>query len=115
MAKHKQAYGGPELAVIEMRKALARKFAAHAHSEGEHPTAVSGLVLFRHTAPSACHWTTCEPSLSIFVQGRKLISRPAADAGYSPSSAKPARGSRAYQRTSFAIFTSASASVLGQR
>jgi AraC-like DNA-binding protein len=59
--------------VIEMRKALARRIAAPAHSEGEHPTAVDGLVLFRHTAPSACHWANCEPSLSIFVQGRKLI------------------------------------------
>ena len=56
-----------------MRQALARKFAAHTHSEGEHPTAISGLVLFRHTAPSACYPTTCVPSLSIFVQGRKLI------------------------------------------
>jgi AraC-like DNA-binding protein len=59
--------------VIEMRKALGRRIAAHAHLEGENPTAVEGLVLFRHAAPSACHWATCEPSLSIFVQGRKLI------------------------------------------
>jgi AraC-like DNA-binding protein len=72
LAKHIQ-HGHPELAVIEMRQALARKFAAHTHSEGEHPTAISGLVLFRHTAPSACYPTTCVPSLSIFVQGRKLI------------------------------------------
>lgn len=56
-----------------MRQALARKFAAHTHSEGENPTATGGLVLFRHTAPSACHPTMCEPSLSVFVQGRKLI------------------------------------------
>lgn len=59
--------------VIEMRRSLARRIAAHTHSEGEHPTAVDGLVLFRHTTPGDCHWTTCEPSLSIFVQGRKLI------------------------------------------
>jgi hypothetical protein len=73
LAKHIQEHGHPELAVIEMRQALARKFAAHTPSEGEHPTAISGLVLFRHTAPSACYPTTCVPSLSIFVQGRKLI------------------------------------------
>lgn len=30
-------------------------------------------MLFRHTAPSACRWAICEPSLSIFVQGRKVI------------------------------------------
>jgi AraC-like DNA-binding protein len=68
-----QEHGHPELAVIEMRRALARKFATHTHSEGENLTAISGLVLFRHTAPSACYPTTCVPSLSIFVQGRKLI------------------------------------------
>jgi AraC-like DNA-binding protein len=72
MVKHIQPRG-PELAVIEMRQSLARKFAAHTHSEGEHPTAISGLVLYRHTAPSACYPTTCVPSLSIFLQGRKLI------------------------------------------
>ncbi len=61
------------MTVLEMRRALARKFSAHTHSEGDHPTAISGLSLFRHTAPSACYATTCVPSLSIFVQGRKLI------------------------------------------
>lgn len=56
-----------------MRRALARKFAVHAYADGENPTAISGLSLFRHTAPSACHPAMCEPSLSVFVQGRKLI------------------------------------------
>ncbi len=73
MAKHIQEHADPELAAIGMRQALAGKFAARTHSEGEHPTAVNGLVLYRHTAPSACYPTTCVPSLSIFVQGRKLI------------------------------------------
>jgi AraC-like DNA-binding protein len=73
MAAHLQGNGDPELALIETRQALARKFTAHTNSEGEHPTAISGLVLFRHTVPSACHPTMCEPSLSVFVQGRKLI------------------------------------------
>jgi AraC-like DNA-binding protein len=69
MAKH----ADPKLAVIEMRAALARRIAAHAQSAGEHPTAIPGLVLFRRTAPSACYRATYEPSLTIFVQGRKLI------------------------------------------
>lgn len=73
MAKRIQEHETPAPTVIEMRKALARKFAAHAPSEGENPTAVDGLVIFRHKAPSDCHWATCEPSLSVFVQGRKLI------------------------------------------
>jgi AraC-like DNA-binding protein len=73
MAKHTEARRDPKLAVIEMRAALARRIAAHAPSAGEHPTAISGLVLFRRTAPSACYRATCEPSLTVFVQGRKLI------------------------------------------
>jgi AraC-like DNA-binding protein len=58
---------------IEIRKALARKIAAHARDEGQNSTAVDGLFLFRRTSPGACHWTTCEPSLTVFVQGRKSI------------------------------------------
>src|SRR4051812_15317902 len=73
MAKHVQQDGTPNPAVVESRKALARKFAAHAHSEGEIATCVDGLVLFRYDAPSACYAAMCEPSLSIFGQGRKLI------------------------------------------
>ena len=73
MAKHAQDNGDSELVSIEMRQALARKFTAHTHSEGEHATAISELVLYRHTAPSACYPTICVPSLSIVVQGRKLI------------------------------------------
>jgi AraC-like DNA-binding protein len=73
MAKHTQEHVDPKLPVIEMRKALAGGISAHARSEGENPTVISGLILFRRTAPSACYCTTCEPSLTIFVQGRKLI------------------------------------------
>ena len=73
MGKHLQDHGDPEPVVFEMRQALARKFAAHTHAEGENPTSIDGLVLFRHTAPSACLPAMCVPSLSIFVQGRKLI------------------------------------------
>ncbi|MGH9342235.1 MAG: AraC family transcriptional regulator N-terminal domain-containing protein [Terriglobia bacterium] len=73
MAKPIQGHPGPEPAAIEMRQALARKFAAHARAEGEHPTAIAGFDLFRHTAASACHPAMSQPSLSIFVQGRKLI------------------------------------------
>src|SRR5215469_8094734 len=59
--------------VLEMRKALARRIAAHLDPLGEHPTAIPGLALFRRTAPSPCYRATYEPSLSVFVQGRKLI------------------------------------------
>ena len=71
MAKH--AYETPDPAVIELRKALARRFVAYTRSEGQNATAVDGFDLFRHTAPGACHPAMVEPSLSVFVQGRKLI------------------------------------------
>src|SRR5258708_36747066 len=56
-----------------MRKELARKIAAHAQSLGENPTPIPGLALFRRTEPSACFLAAYEPSLSVFVQGRKRI------------------------------------------
>src|SRR5207249_6507125 len=73
MAKPTEGHGDSKLAVIEKRTALARRIAAHAQSAGAHPTPVPGLVLFRRTAPSACYRATYEPSLTVFVQGRKLI------------------------------------------
>jgi AraC-like DNA-binding protein len=58
---------------IEMRKELARKIAAHAQQPGATPTAIPGMALYRRTTPTACFLTTYEPSLSVFVQGRKRI------------------------------------------
>ena len=66
MARLAQDQGARSL--VAMREALARQIAAHAPSEGENPTVVDGLVLFRHTERSACHPAMCEPSLSVFVQ-----------------------------------------------
>lgn len=60
-------------ALAEARRALARRVAEHAIAEGENPTAVGGLVLYRRSAPSDCNWTTCQPSLTVFVQGKKSI------------------------------------------
>jgi len=73
MAKPTREHGNPKLAAIEMRAALARGIATHAPSPGVHPTAITGLDLFRRPAPSACYLASYEPSLTIFVQGRKLI------------------------------------------
>jgi AraC-like DNA-binding protein len=56
-----------------MRKELARKIAARAQSLGENPTVVPGLALYRRTEPTACYRASYEPSLTIFVQGRKRI------------------------------------------
>jgi len=58
---------------IEMRKELTRKIAARAQSLGENPTAVPGLALYRREKPTPCFHATYEPSLSVFVQGKKRV------------------------------------------
>jgi len=59
--------------VAEMRRELARKIAAHAPKAGAQATAIPGLTLYRRTAPSPCYPATYEPSLNVFVQGRKRV------------------------------------------
>src|SRR5277367_771031 len=56
-----------------MRKELARKIAARSLLLGENATAVPGLALYRRTTPTACYLATYEPSLSVFVQGKKRV------------------------------------------
>jgi AraC-like DNA-binding protein len=58
---------------IGMREELARKIATHARSLGPNPTDIPGLLLYRRTTPTACFLATYEPSLSVFVQGRKRV------------------------------------------
>ncbi len=58
---------------IRMRKELARQIAAHAPSLGENGTAVAGLSLYRRTKPTACLLAKYEPSITVFVQGRKRV------------------------------------------
>jgi len=59
---------------MEVRTELASRIAAHALSVGEHYTAIDGLVLFRRTQATACYRAAVEPSLTVFVQGKKRIS-----------------------------------------
>jgi AraC-like DNA-binding protein len=61
------------LQVAEMRRELARKIAAHTPKAGAHATAIPDLTLYRRTAPSPCYPATYEPSLNVFVQGRKRV------------------------------------------
>jgi len=56
-----------------MRTELARKIVAHIQAAGEHATAIPGLTLYRRTAPTPCNAVTYEPSLAVFVQGRKRV------------------------------------------
>lgn len=59
--------------VAGLRQELRRKIAAHASNAGAHATAILGLTLYRRTAPSPCYPAMYEPSLNVFVQGRKRI------------------------------------------
>jgi AraC-like DNA-binding protein len=59
---------------IEVRTELVSRIAAHAPSAGEHPTAIDGLVLFRRPQATACYRAAVEPSLTVFVQGKKRMS-----------------------------------------
>jgi AraC-like DNA-binding protein len=59
--------------VEEMRRELARKIADRALFEGDMPTEIAGLRLYRRSAPTACVSAAYEPSLVVFVQGQKRI------------------------------------------
>jgi AraC-like DNA-binding protein len=59
---------------IEMRKDLVRRIAARVQSVGENPTALPGLALYRRDEPTPCFHATYEPSVSVFVQGKKRVS-----------------------------------------
>lgn len=73
MARGMKIVETPDPAVIEMRRSLAQRIAAHTEKEGEHTTAVPGLILYHRTSPTPCYRASYEPSLSVFVQGRKRI------------------------------------------
>jgi AraC-like DNA-binding protein len=73
MAKRSKKHLEANPAVLALREDLAARIAALAPSLGENPTPVPGLALYRRTAPTSCFLATYEPSLTIFVQGRKRI------------------------------------------
>ena len=59
--------------VGELREELRCKIAAHTPNAGAHATAIPGLTLYHRTAPNPCYPAMYEPSLNLFVQGRKRI------------------------------------------
>src|SRR6267143_1809180 len=71
--KQRAKSGDQQSGVVGMRAELARKIAAHVQAAGEQTTAIPGLSLYRRTAPTPCYPATYEPSLNVFVQGRKRI------------------------------------------
>ena len=62
-----------DLRVVKMRAELARKIASHLRVDGVHATDVSGMELYRRSAPTACTSATYERKLIVFAQGRKRI------------------------------------------
>ncbi|HEX3470617.1 MAG TPA: AraC family transcriptional regulator [Silvibacterium sp.] len=56
-----------------MRTELGRKIVDRATAEGDSFTEIPALRLYRRSAPTACASAAYEPSLVVFVQGRKRI------------------------------------------
>lgn len=57
----------------ELRATLAQRIEAIVGASGDYDTSYPGLTLFLKTAPSPCYMTSVEPSLSLFLRGRKRI------------------------------------------
>src|SRR5947199_10089512 len=58
---------------MEVGTEIVSRIAVHAPSVGEHSTAIAGLLLFRRTQATACYRAAVEPSLTVFVQGKKRM------------------------------------------
>ncbi|MGC2613373.1 MAG: AraC family transcriptional regulator, partial [Terracidiphilus sp.] len=69
--KHKAA--AEDRSVIEARRDLARKIADRTVAEGDALTEIPGLRLYRRSVTTACTSAAYEPSLVVFLQGRKRI------------------------------------------
>lgn len=74
MIRLADSIGDRNRSAIDMRKSLARTIAARTKSVGENLTAVPGLALYRREEPTPCIHATYEPSVSVFVQGKKRVS-----------------------------------------
>lgn len=70
-ANHKVS--SEDQSAVKMRAELARKIANRAVEEGDAPTAIPGLRLYRRSVCTACASATYQPSLIIFAQGQKQI------------------------------------------
>jgi AraC-like DNA-binding protein len=71
VVKHKDV--SEDHRVVEMRAELASKIASHIRVEGEQATGISGMSLYRRSAPTACTSAAYQPRLIVFAQGQKRI------------------------------------------
>jgi AraC-like DNA-binding protein len=69
--KRKDGHGDQSL--VAKRLELAGKIAARAVAEGDMPTEIPNLRLYRRSVPTACASAAYEPSLVVFLQGQKRI------------------------------------------
>jgi AraC-like DNA-binding protein len=60
--------------VVNKREGLAKEIAAIAVAAGDYSTAIPGLILFRRNDQTPCYRAAYEPSITVFLQGRKRIS-----------------------------------------
>jgi AraC-like DNA-binding protein len=70
-SKHKGVTA--DQSVVALRTELARKIANRALAEGDMLTEIPGLRLYRRSLTTACTSAAYEPSLVVFVQGKKRI------------------------------------------
>ena len=61
------------LRLAGLRTEIARKVATYIRTDGLQETAIPGVALYRSTAPTQCGPAQYEPSLCLFIQGRKRI------------------------------------------
>ena len=73
MAAKSKSVVSSDLILLEMRHSLAQRIHAITAKAGEHATAIPELLLYHRTTPTPCYRASYEPSLSVFVQGRKRI------------------------------------------
>jgi AraC-like DNA-binding protein len=73
MARAMEKHKAQSATAVEMRKKLARRIAARTPMLGGNPTEVPRLALYRRTSPTECTLASYEPSLTVFVQGRKRV------------------------------------------
>jgi AraC-like DNA-binding protein len=73
MPNRAKSVGPDEALAVESRRALAQRVMALTVTEGEHTTAIPEVMLYHRTTPTACYRASYEPSLSIFLQGKKRI------------------------------------------
>jgi AraC-like DNA-binding protein len=72
-AERMVAAGESPTELARLQAELAGKIAAHIQVEGPIATAVPGLGLSRHSAPSECYSAAYQPELVVFAQGEKRI------------------------------------------